>query len=144
MLLLEDVQDPGNVGALIRTAAAFEFQGVILSHKCADPYGPKCVQASAGSLLSLWLRRTAAYAKLAKDLQERGYTLAAATLVAGDDLAVLEREKLVLALGNEAGGLSPAITGAADRCVSIPMARSRVESLNVAASGAILMYLARP
>ena len=50
ILLLEDVQDPGNVGTLIRTAAAFDYSGVILTEKCADPLSPKCVQATAGSV----------------------------------------------------------------------------------------------
>ena len=64
VLLLEDVQDPGNVGTLIRAAAAFNFDGAILSAGCADPFSPKVIQASAGSVLSLWIRRTPGYNKL--------------------------------------------------------------------------------
>ena len=59
ILLLEDVQDPGNVGTLIRTAAAFGYSGVILTEKCADPLSPKCIQSTAGTVLALWIRRTA-------------------------------------------------------------------------------------
>jgi RNA methyltransferase, TrmH family len=54
LLLLEGVQDPGNVGTLVRTAAAFDFSGIVLSDKCADPFSPKAVQASAGSIMAVW------------------------------------------------------------------------------------------
>jgi TrmH family RNA methyltransferase len=61
ILLLEDIQDPGNIGSLIRTAVAFGFSGVIMSEKCADPLSPKVVQSTAGTILSLWIRRTGDY-----------------------------------------------------------------------------------
>jgi len=141
VLVLEGVQDPGNVGTLIRTAAALNFQGVILTDRCADPFSPKCVQASAGSLLSLWLRRTAGYLTLVEALKERGYRLAAAVLDGDPDMSVLREPGLVLVLGNEAAGLSRGVKEMADHRVTIPLERQRAESLNVATSGAILMYL---
>lgn len=142
ILLLEDIQDPGNVGTLIRTAAAFRFSGVLLTDKCADPFAPKCVQATAGSVLSVWLRRTPHYLTLAKSLRRQGYTLAAADLEGQAELAVLsDQERLLLALGNETSGLSPALLRAAQVRFAIPMDRTRAESLNVATCGAICMYL---
>ena len=141
VLLLEGVQDPGNVGTLVRTAAALDFQGLILTDRCADPFAPKSVQASAGSLLSLWLRRTVEYITLVQALKKRGYRLAAAVLDGETDLSVLKKSGLVLVLGNEAAGLSKGIKEMADYRVTIPLERHRAESLNVAASGAILMYL---
>jgi TrmH family RNA methyltransferase len=141
VLLLEGVQDPGNVGTLIRTAAALDFQGVILTDRCADPFAPRCVQASAGSLLSVGLRRTAGYLTLVQALKDRGHRLAAAVLDGESDLGVLRESGLVLVLGNEAAGLSRGIKEMADYHVTIPLERHRAESLNVATSGAILMYL---
>ncbi len=142
VLLLEDIQDPGNVGTLIRTAAAFDFSGVILTENCADPLSPKCVQATAGTVLSVWLRKTAAYFELAGSLKQRGYTLFAAELKGRDKPSILRRQnRLVLALGNEAAGLSGRLLDAADYRLCIPTVREKAESLNVAASGAILMYL---
>jgi TrmH family RNA methyltransferase len=142
ILLLEDIQDPGNVGTLIRTAAAFRFTGVILSDKCADPLSPKVVQATAGTVLSVWLRRTDHYLDLAAALRERQYCMLATTLDGREDIALLSsRSRLVLALGNEAAGLSTAIRAAADCRLKIPIAPERAESLNVAACGAICMYL---
>ena len=142
ILLLEDVQDPGNVGTLIRTAAAFGFSGMILTEKCADPFAPKTVQATAGSILSLWLRRTPQYLSLAETLKYRGYTFVVADVQGEDEPAVLgQRERLLLALGNEAAGLSPALRHAAQARVAIPVERTEAESLNVASCGAICMYL---
>jgi TrmH family RNA methyltransferase len=142
ILLLEDIQDPGNVGSLIRTAAAFNFSGVILTEKGADPLSPKCVQSSAGTILSLWLRRTGHYLKLTETLKKKGYSFVATGLNGTAEPAVLYRQdKLLLALGNEASGLSQTVLSAADYQLRIPTVREKAESLNVAACGAICMYL---
>jgi len=142
ILLLEDIQDPGNVGTLIRTASAFGFSGIILTENCADPVSPKCVQSTAGTLLSVWIRRTPDYLELAHTLHENGYILAAADLNGLESPDVLgSQDKLMLALGNEASGLSPSILGMADYRVKIPIDREKAESINVAACGAICMYL---
>jgi TrmH family RNA methyltransferase len=141
LLLLEDVQDPGNVGTLIRTAAAFDFDGVMLTPKCADPYSAKCVQASAGTVLSVWFRVTSGYVSLASGLKDKGYALVAANLGGSDDLSSLSKDKLLLALGNEASGLSSTVLKIADIRLKIPINQSKAESLNVAACGAVCMYL---
>lgn len=142
ILLLEDIQDPGNTGTLIRTAAAFDFSGVILTENGADPLSPKGVQSTAGTILSAWIRRTKDYLQLAQALKNEGYTLVAAELDGTAGPAVLRgRAKLVLALGNEAAGLSKALLDMADYRLRIPVVREKAESLNVAACGAIMMYL---
>jgi TrmH family RNA methyltransferase len=142
VLLLEDIQDPGNAGTLIRTAAAFDFSGIIMSGKCADPLSPKCVQATAGAVLSLWIRRTVDYLELAESMKDRNYTIVAADIEGKDGPAILKnQEKLLLALGNEAAGLSKNLLGMAEYRLRIPTARDKAESLNVAACGAICMYL---
>ena len=141
VVLLEDVQDPGNLGTLIRTAAAFDFSGVIMTDKSADPLAPKCVQATAGTILNVWLRRTSRYLELVQTLQRQGYACVAADLggtVLPTALAALPQ--LLLVLGNEAAGLSSALLQRADVRLKIPLSR-QVESLNVAACGAICMYL---
>lgn len=141
ILLCEDIQDPGNVGSLIRTAAALGLSGVILSEKCADPFSPKCVQAAAGTTLSLWLRRTPRYHALVAELKGKGYRLAAAD-VRGVDLGPgLPAGPTLLALGNEGAGLSRQLREQAELCFRIPIHSPQAESLNVAACGAICMYL---
>ncbi len=142
ILLLEDVQDPGNVGTLIRTAVAFDFSGVILTEKCADPLSPKCVQSTVGTVLSLWIRRTSHYLELVKALKNSGYSLVAADLGGAENPSVLQcQNRLLLALGNEASGLSNSILNASNYRLRIPTIRGKAESLNVAACGAICMYL---
>ena len=144
VLLLEDVQDPGNVGTLIRAAAAFDYAGVILSDRCADPLSPKCVQSSAGSTLSLWLRKSAAYLEMALELKKNGFVLVATDLTAETDAGVLSQpHALLLALGNEAAGLSKPMLDICHRRIRIPIAGEKAESLNVATCGAICMYLSR-
>ena len=142
VLLLEDIQDPGNVGTLIRTAAAFNFSGIILSNKCADPLSPKCVQSTAGTVLSVWSRKTIHYLELVETLQKGGYALVAADVNGVADPSILSQQnKLLLALGNEASGLSKAILDMANYRLRIPIATTKAESLNVSACGAIAMYL---
>jgi TrmH family RNA methyltransferase len=142
LLLLEDIQDPGNVGTLIRTAAALGFSGVILTDSSADPFSPKAVQAAAGTVLSVWIRRTAQYLDLLKNLKQTGYVLIAADVHGAGEPGILSKQKkLVLALGNEAAGLSQELLDIADYRVRIPTPPEKAESLNVAACGAILMYL---
>ena len=142
ILLLEDIQDPGNVGTLIRTAAAFNYSGAIMSENCADPLSPKCVQATVGTVLSIWLRRTTNYLELISALRKGGYTIAATDLNGMEEPALLSRQsKLLLALGNEAAGLSIAMLNVADFRLRIPTVQEKAESLNVAACGAICMYL---
>lgn len=142
VLLLEDVQDPGNTGTLIRTAAALGFAGVVMTENTADPFSPKSVQAAAGTVLSVWLRKTEKYLDMVSALKEAGYALAAADVRGTDNPSILSRQKkLILALGNEAAGLSQELLSLADYSVRIPTPPEKAESLNVAACGAILMYL---
>jgi TrmH family RNA methyltransferase len=143
VLLLEDIQDPGNAGTLIRTAAAFKFSGVVLTDKCADPFSPRVVPATAGVLMSLWIRATAQYLELTGSLREKGYTLITAELDGRDGPDALKSVPFILALGNEGAGLSPALRAMADFHVGIPIAREKAESLNAAVCGGILMYLSQ-
>ncbi|HEY95616.1 MAG TPA: RNA methyltransferase [Dehalococcoidia bacterium] len=142
ILLLEDIQDPGNVGTLVRTAAAFGYSGVITTEKSADPLSPKCVQSTAGSVLSLWIRRSSGYMKLIRQLQDIGYVVIATDLEGTENPLILSNQKkLVLALGNEASGLSEELLEISDHRIRIPTIRKKAESLNVATCGAIFMYL---
>jgi TrmH family RNA methyltransferase len=140
ILVCEDIQDPGNVGALIRTAAALDFYGIVLSDKCADPFGPKAVQASAGTLLSVWLRRTPDFRRCIKGLVNMGFSCIAADLRGTDVLSSIKPKRFALILGNEGNGLSDELLAMATHVAKIPINSRKAESLNVAASGAICMY----
>jgi len=143
ILLLEHVQDPGNVGTLIRTAAAFGVDGVIMSDQCADPFSHKTIQSTAGSLLSLWIRRSSGYLRMITELKTRGYKLTAADLHGADIQGQERTGQRILALGSEGSGLSDDVIGMSDYRVRIPISESGAESLNVAVAGGILMFIWR-
>lgn len=144
ILFLEDVQDPGNVGTLVRTAAAFGYSGVLMSDQCADPYSPKAVQASAGSVLSVWIRRTPDYREAIDRLKTEGFSLIAMDLRGESRLEhAWKGVPSILALGSEASGLSKDILSRADARIRIPVVETGAESLNVAACGAVCMYISR-
>ncbi|MBR5702304.1 MAG: RNA methyltransferase [Oscillospiraceae bacterium] len=140
LLLAEDLQDPGNVGTLIRTANAFGFDGVILAGSCADPFGPKAVRASMGAVFrrSVW---TLSSAEAIRALRVQRIPLVAAALRADAQTAGECRfpPRLALAIGNEGHGLSSEMLEAADLVVRIPM-ESGAESLNAGAAAAVLLW----
>ena len=134
------VRDPGNVGSIIRSADAMGFRGVLLSPESVDPFNPKLVRSTMGSLFHVSLFNGLHYETLA-DWKNHGFLLAVSAL---SDDAVSSRvfratNKTIIAVGNEAAGVSKTLLEMADTIVKIPMAGS-AESLNVAAAGAILMY----
>lgn len=141
ILLAENMQDPGNVGTMIRTAAAFGFDGILLAGACADPWGPKAVRASMGAVFRLAIREETDEKEAVVRLREAGIPIYAAalseeTLTAGQ---FPFPESLALAIGNEGHGLSETLLRTADKIVRIPMAPG-AESLNAAAAAAVLMW----
>lgn len=140
ILLLEDVQDPGNVGTLIRTAVAFNYSGVILSRLSADPFAPKAVQASAGALLNLWVRRVDTYIDMVMELKKRGYALLGTDCAGCASIDFSLYTQFVIALGNEGSGLSENVLSLTDVRFAIPIDTTGVQSLNVAVSGAITLF----
>ena len=135
------VRDPGNLGTIIRTADAMGFDGVILSPDSVDPYNPKLVRSTMGSLFHITLFDGVDYDTI-QSWQKQGFQLVASAL---SDQAVtparwLPTGKMILVMGNEASGVSEEILACADTVVKIPRAGS-AESLNVAAAAAILLYV---
>lgn len=136
ILLLEDVQDPGNVGTLIRTADALGAEAVILSPQCADPYSPKTLRSSMGSVYHLPVYVTDIPAAL-RALAAQGYTCLCGHLKGRETLPP-KTPKMALLVGNEGNGVTDE---AAALCYAyrLPMA-GRAESLNAAVFGAIMLY----
>lgn len=135
ILMLDDVQDPDNVGALMRSAAAFGFLHVILSNKCADIYNEKTIRASKGSIFDVFVERKPLDEAI-HSLKQQGYVILYAD--AHEQGTITKNEHVVLILGNEGHGVRPEIKAISDASVSIPT--ERVESLNVSVAGGILMY----
>ncbi len=144
MVALDDVQDPGNVGTILRTAAWFGAEGVLCGKGTADVFNPKAVRSSAGSIYSTGILDCQDLAGQLRLMQENGYHVVSASL-GGKDLRGVRSwpEKLVLVIGNEANGVSPDVEALSDSLLMIPRLSSdeRVESLNAAVSAAV--FLAR-
>jgi RNA methyltransferase, TrmH family len=140
-LLLDDVQDPGNVGSMLRSAAAAGVEQVLLSRRCAFAWSPKVLRAAQGAHFLV---------TLVEDVDLRAWTDAfratggrvAATTVAADATAMAVadlRGRLAIAIGNEGAGLSQELLALADMRITIPMAAGS-ESLNVAAATAVVLF----
>jgi len=138
-LLCEGLQDPGNVGALIRTAAAAGAAGVLLTPDCADPYGPKVVRASAGAMLRVPIH-IGTLGDFSWSLKMKGVPLYAAHPHNGISPYGLDMKKsFCLLIGNEARGLTPSALATADAQICLPMSAA-TESLNAAMAGSVLLY----
>lgn len=135
IVVLDGIQDPGNVGTMIRLAAAFEAAGVAVLEGTADPFGVKAIRASAGAVLMIPVVQTTREI-LVESIHSHGFELWAAD-AGGASGPRLPSRKLALAFGSEGRGVSKELRKAA-RNVSIPMSR-HVDSLNVAAAAAILL-----
>ncbi|MBN6013878.1 TrmH family RNA methyltransferase [Streptococcus oralis] len=139
-LFLEDVQDPGNVGTMIRTADAAGFTGVIVSDKSADIYSLKTLRSMQGSHFHLPIYRLPV-ATFVEEAKKSNLPLLATTLSrdSKDYRELSSLENFVLVMGNEGQGISSVMAESADQLVHIGM-KGRAESLNVAVAAGILMF----
>ena len=139
-LFLEDVQDPGNVGTIIRTADAAGFTGVIVSSKSADIYSLKTLRSMQGSHFHLPIYRMSVEG-FVEQAKKSGLPILATTLSQNSkDYRELDcLEDFALVMGNEGQGISPFMTDQADQLVHISM-KGQAESLNVAIAAGILMF----
>jgi RNA methyltransferase, TrmH family len=134
IVALDDVQDPGNVGTMVRLAAAFDAAGVLITPGCADPLGQKAIRSSAGAILEVPVARVT-HEQLLAAAAQAGLPLFVAD---GSGARVPPPATgAILVFGNEGSGVSALLAEGATK-IAIPMS-PRVESLNVAASAAILL-----
>jgi RNA methyltransferase, TrmH family len=136
IVLLHGVQDPGNVGTVIRSTHAFEA-GVALSRGCADLYNPKTVRATMGSIFHAPVARELNSVDFLHDARSAGFTTVAAVPASGDAPRSLCADKLVIVVGAEGAGLPEDLVGTCEIRVTIP---SRAASLNAAIAASILLY----
>jgi tRNA G18 (ribose-2'-O)-methylase SpoU len=143
VLVLEDIVDHTNVGAIFRSGAAFDFDAVLLAPRCADPLYRRSVKVAMGAVFAVpWTRLPDWYDAL-PDLSAAGFTTVALTLAPDAvpiEEAVVGLDRVALVLGSEGHGLSPRWEQAADRRAIIPM-REGIDSLNVAAATAVACYV---
>lgn len=147
VVVLEDLVDHTNVGAVFRSAAALAVDAVLVTQRCADPLYRRSIRVSMGTVFQVpWTRIDSAWAST-ELLHEAGFVVAACALtdaaVSLDDLGAHPPERLALMLGTEGDGLTQRAINAADLSVRIPMAPG-VDSLNVAAASAVMLWALRP
>ncbi|MGO3018898.1 MAG: TrmH family RNA methyltransferase [Anaerococcus sp.] len=135
ILLLDHIQDPGNLGTMVRSAEAFGFSDIILFNDCVDIHNEKCLRASMGSVFRL------NFLKIEKEdllSLKKEYGLISADMGGLDYRDLKNKDKILLCIGNEANGISNFIRENTDEFVAIPM-KGKIESLNAAIAASILM-----
>ena len=140
VLCLDGVQDPGNVGTVLRTADAFGTDAVFLTGACADLYNPKTVRATMGSLFRVPVFRTEPAGFLAA-MEEAGIPVYAAALSAdARDIREVPMDRAAVIIGSEGAGVSPWLQARAAGRIIIPM-RGVTESLNAAVAASVVLWL---
>lgn len=138
IIYLDGVQDPGNVGTIIRTALAFNFDAVVVSKKSASPYNSKVIQATKGAIFHLPI--------VSKDLQSfadiKSFEVIGTSLQ-GENISTVAppKGKFILVLGSEGRGMSSEITDLCDKLLLLPI--SNIDSLNVGVAAGIFMFCFR-
>ena len=147
VVVLEDVVDHTNVGAVVRSAAGIGADAVLVTPRCADPLYRRAVRVSMGTVFQVPWTRIAPWPEGLDELRTLGFAVAALTLTPDavdlDAFAADPPERLAVVLGTEGDGLSARATRRADVAVRIPMAGG-VDSLNVAAAAAVALWALRP
>ncbi len=138
LLILDSIQDPGNLGTIIRSSVAFNIDTIIINDKCADPYSDKVIRSSQGMIFKINI--------IKKDLtiflnEIKGKIPVYGTKVdGGKDLKTLEKiSKFAIIMGNEGNGVNPKLLDMCDEYLYIPM-NSKCESLNVGVATSIILY----
>ena len=145
-MILEDIVDHTNVGAIFRSVAGLGADAVLITPRCADPLYRRSVRVSMGTVLQVPWTRLPEWSEAAPVLKKNGFHLAALALaenaVSLDTFAIDPPERVALILGTEGDGLSRTALAVADTVVTIPMLHG-VDSLNVASASAVALYALR-
>ena len=140
LVLLEDLQDPGNLGTIVRTAEAAGIDAVVLSKTSVDIYNPKVVRSTMGAVFRMNVFYTDDFIGFVRKLNDNGFNTIATHLAAKKNYYEADYSgKTAVLIGNEGNGLSDEATSLAKEKVIIPMS-GKVESLNASVAAALMMY----
>lgn len=142
IVVLDRLQDPGNLGTIIRTGEGAGISGVVMSSNCVDVYNPKVIRSTMGSIFRVPFTVVDDLPAAIDKMKEEGVITYAAHLKGEDYNKGAFGRDIAFLIGNEARGLSKEVADKADQLIRIPM-EGKVESLNAAVATAILMYEAR-
>lgn len=139
VMLLDNIQDPGNLGTIIRSATAFNLETIIISKDSVDPYNSKVIRASQGLIFHSNII-ISDLTEAIVSLKEKGYQIIGTKVTHGKNIKSIEKKcKFAIIMGNEGSGLSEEVSDLCDEFVYIEM-NEKCESLNVGVAASILLY----
>ena len=138
ILVLDNIQDPGNLGTIIRSSIAFNFKTIILSDTSVDEYNPKVIRSTEGMIFhqNILRKNLINYLPILKD---KGYTIVGTDVINGHNIKEIPKDNICLVIGSEGKGMSPEIKSLCDTFAYINM-NNNCESLNAGVAASILMY----
>ena len=139
IIALDGIQDPGNLGTILRTVDSANLNQIILSNDCVDPYNPKVVRSTMGAIFRLNIIETKNLKETLEKAQKNKFDIMVTALDTNNNIYNVEYKNKVIVIGNEANGVSKEIQDIANCKVKIPML-GRTESLNASVATGIIIY----
>ena len=139
IVILEDIQDPGNLGTIIRTVDSCKLSQIIISKDTADAYSPKVVRSTMSGIFRVNVIESPNIIDTIEDLKSHGFKIVSTSLESSKTIYDIDYNKTAIIIGNEAKGISKEVISKSDVKVKIPM-RGKTESLNAAVATGIVLY----
>lgn len=139
ILALDGIQDPGNLGTIIRTADSINLKQIVVTKNTADAYNPKVVRSTMGAIFRVNLIETDNMSKTLKEIKKNKFEVVATALDTNNSIYDINYKKKVIVIGNEANGVTKEVQDLADYKVKIPML-GKTESLNASVATGIMLY----
>ena len=139
IIALDDLQDPGNLGTVLRTVDSANLKQIILSKNCADPYNPKVVRSTMGAIFRVNIIQVDNLKEELQKLKKHNFNIMVTSLEGKKNIFEVEYNKKVVVIGNEANGVSKEVQAIADEKVIIPML-GKTESLNASVATGVIVY----
>lgn len=139
IVVLDGIQDPGNLGTILRTIDSANLKQVIVSKQTADSYNPKVVRSTMGGIFRVNVIQADNLVEELKQMQKQGFEIVVTSLDTDDSVYDISYTKKVIVIGNEANGVSEEVQEIADKKVKIPML-GKTESLNASVAAGIMIY----
>ena len=139
IIILDDIQDPGNLGTILRTLDSANLKQIIISKNTADPYNPKVVRSTMGAIFRVNIIRVDNLEKTIKDIKKNKFEVITTSLDTDKSLYDIKLNKKAIVIGNEANGVSKEVQELSDTKIKIPML-GKTESLNASVATGVIVY----
>lgn len=139
IVVLDGIQDPGNLGTILRTVDSANLGQIVVSKETADSFNPKVVRSTMGGIYRVNVVRVENIVNELKEMQKNGFEIVVTSLNTNDSIYNIDYNKKVVVIGNEANGVSKEVLELADKKVKIPML-GKTESLNAGVAAGIMIY----